>query len=272
LSIDAIGVITGPGSFTGIRMGLAYAKGLAMGLKIPLVGMNVFEVAERKFPSVEGCPEGAGWLVKQAQPMPRNLKNYNLLPFEPRLAGRAKELRKAGSLPEALFWKEIRNKKLNGLDFDRQKVIGNYIVDFFCAEKMLVIEIDDKATHDLKVVRDAKRDEYLTGLGLTVIRIDAGAVLRNPGELCASLTNHPACCAGTPPQRGTYALPSDRGDFYTFDGKDFGISATLPPDARLIENWDLAPAIDIVAEKLRTTNHEPRTTIIPLYIRPSYVG
>jgi len=43
---QAIGVVTGPGSFTGIRLGLAYAKGLAMGWNIPLVGINMFELAE----------------------------------------------------------------------------------------------------------------------------------------------------------------------------------------------------------------------------------
>lgn len=42
--IDAIGVVVGPGSFTGIRLGIAYAKGLAMGLNIPVVGISAFDL------------------------------------------------------------------------------------------------------------------------------------------------------------------------------------------------------------------------------------
>ena len=42
--ISAIGVVTGPGSFTGIRLGIAYAKGIAMGLKLPVVGISAFDL------------------------------------------------------------------------------------------------------------------------------------------------------------------------------------------------------------------------------------
>jgi very-short-patch-repair endonuclease len=53
------------------------------------------------------------------------------LPFNPRLKERAKELRKSSLLHEALLWNHLKGKKLNELDFDRQKIVGNYIVDFF---------------------------------------------------------------------------------------------------------------------------------------------
>ncbi len=121
----------------------------------------------------------------------RDCVNYKTLPFNVNLKDRAKALRKSGSLPEALLWKEIKNKQLNGLDFDRQKIIGNYIVDFFCASNFVVIEIDDAATHDMKGAYDAARDEYLKSLNLTVIHIPASDVLKNSRSVYDWLSNHP---------------------------------------------------------------------------------
>jgi S-adenosylmethionine:tRNA ribosyltransferase-isomerase len=124
-------------------------------------------------------------------PTPRNTINYFSLPYNPRLADRARELRKSGSLPETLLWKELKNKNLNGLDFDRQKIIGNYIVDFYCASNRFVIEIDDAATHDNKAESDKAREEYLKSLGLIVIRFSAKEVLKDTDAVIRHLVNHP---------------------------------------------------------------------------------
>ena len=99
------------------------------------------------------------------------------LPYNPKLKDRAKELRKAGNLSEALLWRHLKNKQL-GASFDRQRVIGNYIVDFYCAALKLVIEIDGY-THYFKGDSDKKRDEFLQGLGLTVVRIPDVEVKKN---------------------------------------------------------------------------------------------
>ncbi|HOB67317.1 endonuclease domain-containing protein [Ottowia sp.] len=92
------------------------------------------------------------------------------LPFNPALKARAKALRKAGNLAEVLLWNQLKNGQFKGLDFDRQKIIGNYIVDFYCAEKGAVIEVDG-GSHDDKAEYDAQRDAFLGGIGLRVIRI-----------------------------------------------------------------------------------------------------
>lgn len=139
----------------------------------------------------------------------RSTKEYKSLPFNPALKQRAKELRKAGMLHEALLWLELKNKKLNGLDFDRQKIIGNYIVDFYCAEKSVVIEVDG-SSHNDKQLEDAQRDGYLRGLGLTVIRLLVKDVLQNMNGVVVFLKNHPAL-TGTPPEEGNNRPQSHGG-------------------------------------------------------------
>ena len=100
------------------------------------------------------------------------------LPYNPALKAKARELRKAGNLSEVLFWNAIKNKQFDGLDFDRQRVIGNYIVDFYCHEHALVVEIDG-SSHDDKREYDANRDAFLTGLGLNVLHIQDSEVKKN---------------------------------------------------------------------------------------------
>ncbi|MDR0867443.1 MAG: DUF559 domain-containing protein [Planctomycetota bacterium] len=123
--------------------------------------------------------------------MPRDLKNYKELPYNPALKDRARALRRAGNLAEALFWNQVKKKQFNGLDFDRQKVIGNYIVDFYCPAVNVVIEIDG-VSHDHKGDYDVRRDEYLQNLGLTVIRVADAEVKRDMFNVMESLREHPA--------------------------------------------------------------------------------
>ena len=100
----------------------------------------------------------------------RHTKEYMSLPYNPKLKERARSLRKAGNLSEVLLWNQLKKRQLNGLDFDRQKIIGNYIVDFYCAEKQLVIEVDG-SSHDDKAEYDVQRDAFLIGLDLMVVHI-----------------------------------------------------------------------------------------------------
>ena len=121
----------------------------------------------------------------------RCTKQYSSLPYNSNLKQKAKELRCAGNLFEVLLWNQIKNKQLGGLDFDRQKIIGNYIVDFYCAEKQVVIEIDG-CSHDQKIQYDAKREAYLLSLDLTVIHLLDRDVGHNLSGVMIFLRNHPA--------------------------------------------------------------------------------
>jgi len=121
----------------------------------------------------------------------RNSKNYFSLPFNPALKQRARELRQAKNLSEVLFWKRVNKKQFKGFDFDRQKIIGNYIVDFYCGNCQVVVEIDG-SSHKGKEKYDAKRDKYLESLGLTVIHIPVVDVFQRLDSVMKMLYNHPA--------------------------------------------------------------------------------
>jgi very-short-patch-repair endonuclease len=92
------------------------------------------------------------------------------LPYNPALLARSKKLRKAGIISEVVFWKQIRDKSFLGIDFDRQRIIGNYIVDFYIKSLGLIIEIDG-SSHNDKDAYDACREKFLTSLGLRMYRI-----------------------------------------------------------------------------------------------------
>lgn len=111
------------------------------------------------------------------------------LPSNPQLKQRAKELRKQGVISEVLFWNEVKRKKILDLDFDRQKIIGNYIVDFYIKKLGIVIEIDG-VSHNEKLEEDEIRDSYLKSLGLTVIRYSDLDVKYNLDNVIRDLKNH----------------------------------------------------------------------------------
>lgn len=133
-------------------------------------------------PPLEGCPPGRGG---------RRSKAYFSLPYNSKLRRRAKELRKAGNLSEVLLWNNLKNRQFKGFDFDRQKIIGNFIVDFYCANRNVVLEIDG-SSHDDKIEYDTERDAFMTGLGLTVIHIQSKDVLQKLDGVMEMLSNHPA--------------------------------------------------------------------------------
>ncbi|MCJ7932402.1 MAG: endonuclease domain-containing protein [Chryseobacterium sp.] len=100
------------------------------------------------------------------------------LPYSPYLKVLLKEKRKARILGEVIFWKKVRAKTFHKIDFDRQRIIGNYIVDFYVKTLGLIIEIDG-SSYDEKEVYDGIREKYLESLGLLVFRISDFDVRNN---------------------------------------------------------------------------------------------
>ncbi|HOA24696.1 MAG TPA: endonuclease domain-containing protein [Aggregatilineales bacterium] len=81
----------------------------------------------------------------------------------------ARDLRSNQIPAERHLWKHLSQRQRLGFKFRRQHVIDRFIVDFYCAESALVIELDG-GIHCLTEERDAARQEYLESLGLTVLR------------------------------------------------------------------------------------------------------
>jgi very-short-patch-repair endonuclease len=101
-----------------------------------------------------------------------------IIPYNPALRQLARQLRKQSTLSEVLLWQQLNGKQLMGYDFHRQKPIDNYIVDFFCHELMLAIEIDG-CTHNDKVECDLNREQRLGQLGVRVLRFQDTDVKQN---------------------------------------------------------------------------------------------
>ncbi|NQT72614.1 MAG: endonuclease domain-containing protein [Chloroflexi bacterium] len=101
-----------------------------------------------------------------------------IIPYNPKLKQLARELRKNMTLSEVLLWKQIRGKQMMGYDFHRQKPIDNYIVDFYCSELSLAIEIDGDS-HSVKVAKDKARQDRLEALGVNFLRFSERDVRQN---------------------------------------------------------------------------------------------
>jgi very-short-patch-repair endonuclease len=120
----------------------------------------------------------------------------------------ARRLRRDLSPPEARLWNRLRERKPKTPVFRRQHPIGPYVLDFFCAEARLAVEIDG-LSHDSgdRPQRDASRDAWLRARGLTVMRIAALEAMRDADEAAQAIVRAATemIRAGTPstaPTRG----------------------------------------------------------------------
>lgn len=95
-----------------------------------------------------------------------------IIPYNPALTERARQLRNNMTIGEAALWNELKQNKL-GFDFDRQRPIGSFIVDFYCKDLMLAIEVDgDSHSSDEAKRYDQSRQEQLEALGVRFLRFD----------------------------------------------------------------------------------------------------
>ena len=103
-----------------------------------------------------------------------------IIHYNPKLKALAVQLRSRGTKSEILLWNGLKGGQLNGLRFIRQKPIGDFIVDFYCKEVGLVIELDG-LSHQCNEVMDLdeRKQSYLESIGLKVIRFEDEDVIRD---------------------------------------------------------------------------------------------
>ena len=105
-------------------------------------------------------------------------RKQNIIPYNPGLKELARELRKNMTLSEVLLWNQLKQKNMMGYDFDRQRPVGEYIVDFYCKELLLAIEIDGN-TNIYRYEEDEIRQKDLEKLGIRFLRFDDMEVKTN---------------------------------------------------------------------------------------------
>ena len=103
-----------------------------------------------------------------------------IYPYNPKLKELARQLRNHSTFSEVLLWNQLKNKRIMGYDFHRQKPLLNYILDFFCHELELAIEIDG-CSHDFEEAykKDKSRQEEIERLGIVFLRFDDLQVKKN---------------------------------------------------------------------------------------------
>ena len=101
-----------------------------------------------------------------------------------------RELRQDSTEAEKLLWAVLRNRKLNGLKFRRQHPLDKFIVDFYCNEKKLVVELDGNV-HDEKANKeyDEARTAMLTGLNVIVLRFKNEEVITNMKDVLKKISD-----------------------------------------------------------------------------------
>jgi very-short-patch-repair endonuclease len=91
--------------------------------------------------------------------------------YNPKLKGRARQLRNNSTLSEVLLWKELKGKQMMGYDFHRQRPIDRFIVDFYCPRLRLAIEIDGDS-HFMQEKKDAERQQRLERFDVRFLPFD----------------------------------------------------------------------------------------------------
>jgi very-short-patch-repair endonuclease len=118
--------------------------------------------------------------------MPSDIPNAVLLHL-------AREQRSSNVQAEAIVWRAVRDRRCEGAKFRRQVALVNFIVDFVCFDRRLIVEIDGPSRHgEERQVKDRERDAWLVGQGFRVLRLPNELVIASTvlavARICAALS------------------------------------------------------------------------------------
>ena len=119
--------------------------------------------------------------------MPRR----KIIPYNPKLKELARHLRNHSTKAEIILWQKLKRKQMYGYDFHRQKPIDNFILDFFCHELMLDIEVDGYSHQIIEVFnRDVKKEKVMNNLGIHVLRFSDEQVLKDTENVIRAIESY----------------------------------------------------------------------------------
>ena len=115
-----------------------------------------------------------GWFQRRNLTCRRRfMKRRNLIHSNPKVSEKRSNLRRNLTPAEALLWKNLQKSQLDGRKFRRQHSIGPYIVDFYCPEFRVAVEVDGaKHVTQLGSEEDSNRDKFLGKLNVRVLRFE----------------------------------------------------------------------------------------------------
>jgi very-short-patch-repair endonuclease len=118
------------------------------------------------------------------------MSKRKIIPYNPKLNVLARKLRNESTETEIFLWLKLKGKQMYGYDFHRQKPIDNYILDFFCYELLLGIEVDGYSHEILEVHnKDIIKEKRMNELGINILRFSDFEVLRDMENVIRATPN-----------------------------------------------------------------------------------
>jgi very-short-patch-repair endonuclease len=124
---------------------------------------------------------------------------------------RAQESRREPTRAEWWLWDSLRDRKLAGWKFRRQYPLDSYVLDFYCPELKLVVEVDGGIHLDPRqAAHDSSRDVHLSSIGCTILRFTNEAVLEDLPAVLRLIQETATDLASTAPTEGSSPLSRSR--------------------------------------------------------------